>query len=82
MCLLLFRACRRGGPGLGGLVGRFLCHHRGLRMGLRWGGMWLWWNERVGMLGQSFGGRVVHRALHTLRVARKARGFWRIYSEG
>ena len=82
MYLLLFRLCRRGNLGLGGLVGRFQCHRRVLWWDLRLGGMWLWCFGRADMPVRPFEGQVVHRALHSLRAARKARGVWRICSEG
>ena len=74
MCLLLFHRRRRGGLGLGVLVGRFPRHRRELRSGLRLGVMWLWCCEGADMLERSFEGREVLLALHTLCAARKARG--------
>ena len=82
MCLLLFQLCRRGDLSLGGLVGRFQCHYRVLRLDLRLGGMWLWCYERADMLEQPFEGREVHLVLRIQRAARKVRGVWRICSGG
>ena len=82
MCLLLFHLYRRGDLGLGDLVGRFRRHRRALPLDLRLGGMWLWCCGRADMPERPFEERGVHRALHILRAARKARGVWRICSEG
>ena len=82
MRLLLFHLCRRGDLGLGGLVGRPQRHPRALRLDLPLGGMWLWCYERADMPEQPFEGRVAHPGLHIPRAARRARGVWRICSEG